>query len=349
MLRATAIMKTDIRDSTARFRMLPEMDLERLLTEHRHFISRLAQAHEGRIVKAEGDGYWVVFSSVTAAALAAMSMQEELRLAQANQGDARVAMRIVLTLGDVLVQEGALVGDAVVLATRIEALTPADEIYLSAAAWQAANKAELRAALVDTFTLKGFPEPEAVYRIEQTHRIRVIPEQYIVVTDLRGFGTLVETSSMSVIERILDHLLELVRRVCADFSGTHRSTAGDSYTLTFSDAAGAMEAVERLAEGWNAFQRHEAVLCSLNMAVHKGVLYAFRSYLLSNELNVAFNVESATKRLESATSIFVTAHVRKDLAGTSWEARLRPVDLQPRPPRLGGIGIYRLTTPTNSP
>jgi fructose-specific component phosphotransferase system IIB-like protein len=32
----------------------------------------------------------------------------------------------VITLGDVLHQEGALVGDAVVLATRIEALTPPD-------------------------------------------------------------------------------------------------------------------------------------------------------------------------------------------------------------------------------
>jgi adenylate cyclase len=52
-----------------------------------------------------------------------MRMQEELRLAQPGKGDDRLAMRIVLTLGDVLHQEGALVGDAVVLATRIEALT----------------------------------------------------------------------------------------------------------------------------------------------------------------------------------------------------------------------------------
>ena len=66
----------------------------------------------------EGDGFWVVFPSVTAAALAAMSMQEELRLAQPNRGEDRLAMRIVLSLGDVLHQEGALVGDAVVLAGR---------------------------------------------------------------------------------------------------------------------------------------------------------------------------------------------------------------------------------------
>jgi hypothetical protein len=42
-------------------------------------------------------------------------MQEELRLAQPNKADDRLAMRVVITLGDVLHEEGALVGDTVVL------------------------------------------------------------------------------------------------------------------------------------------------------------------------------------------------------------------------------------------
>jgi class 3 adenylate cyclase len=65
VLRAMAIMKTDIRGSTVQFRMLSEVDLEALLTEHRQFVSRVAKAHDGRVVKAEGDGFWVVFPSVT--------------------------------------------------------------------------------------------------------------------------------------------------------------------------------------------------------------------------------------------------------------------------------------------
>jgi class 3 adenylate cyclase len=44
MPRAAPIMKTDIRGSTEHFRMLPEVDLEALLTEHRQFVSRLATA-----------------------------------------------------------------------------------------------------------------------------------------------------------------------------------------------------------------------------------------------------------------------------------------------------------------
>jgi class 3 adenylate cyclase len=169
-LRTTAILKTDLRGSTPTFRGLPEADPDAMLREHRAFVTRLAAAHDGRIVKPEGDGFWVVFPSVTAAALAAMAMQEELRLAQPGKGDDRLAMRIVLTLGDVLHQEGALVGDAVVLAARIEALTPPDEIYLSAAAWLAVNQGEVRTAFVDAFPLKGFAEPVPVYRIETGHR-----------------------------------------------------------------------------------------------------------------------------------------------------------------------------------
>lgn len=245
-------MKTDIQGSTVQFRALPEADLDALLTEHRQFVTRLAAARDGRIVKPEGDGFWVVFPSATAAALAAMSMQEELRLAQPGKGDDRLAMRIVLTVGDVLQQEGGLVGDAVVLATRIENITPVDEIYLSVSAWLVMNQAEVRASLVDTFTLKGFPQPVPVYRIEQTHRMRPVVDQYIVVTDLRGFGPLAQVSPMSVIERILDRLIELVGRVCPEFAGTNRFSTGDSYALTFPDAAQAMAAVERLAERWTA-------------------------------------------------------------------------------------------------
>jgi class 3 adenylate cyclase len=343
MLRTTAIMKTDIRDSTERFRRLSEQDLEAALAEHRQLISRLAQAHDGRVVKPEGDGFWMVFPSVTAAARAAMSMQEELRLAQPGKGDARLAMRIVIVVGDVLHQEGGLVGDAVVLATRIESITPPDEIYLSPSAWLAMNQAEVRAAFVDTFALKGFPEPVAVYRIEQTHRMRVIADQCIVVTDLRGFAAIAEGFPLSVVEKLLDSLLELVGRVCAEFSGSHRSQTGDSYLLTFPDAARAMAAVERLADGWSAFRRREGLRCTMNVGVHKGDLYAFRSYLLSRDANLAFNLESATSRLEAEDeSIFLTGLVRKDLAGTPWDGRLQPVDIRPSPPRLAGIEVYRL-------
>jgi class 3 adenylate cyclase len=340
-LRTTAILKTDLASSTLRFRALSEADLSALLSDHRAMLSRLAAAHDGRIVKPEGDGFWLAFPSVTAAALAAMSMQEELRLSQPNAGDDRLTMRVVITLGDVLYQDGALVGDAVVLATRIEALTPPDEIYVSEAAWLTMNRAEIRTSRVDSFTVKGFAEPVAVYRIEQTHRTRVLADQYIVVTDLQRFS--IETRPIVVIELLLDGLLDAVTNACRAFGGVVRFSAGDGYCLTFPEAAAAMAGTEHLLAAWDAFVHDADINCPMNVAVHKGTLYAFRSYLHGRDLNVAFRVESVAHHcLPEGGGIFVTEHVLRDLTRTPWESRFEAVPLEPKPAGLKDTEVFRL-------
>ncbi len=340
-LRATAILKTDISGSTARFRALAGPDLTALLADHRALVDRVAAAHDGYVVKREGDGFWLVFPSVTGAALAAMAMQDEVRLGEVTKGDQRLVMRVVITLGDVLHEEGALVGEAVVLAARIEALTPPDEIYLSAAAWLAVNQAEVRTALVDAFTLKGFPGPVPVYRIEQTYRTRVIADQCIVVTDLGRFGDVIRKGPVSEVERILDRLHELVGSVCREFSGAVRFSRGDSYCLTFPDPKLAITAVERLAGAWRA----GGSPCPMSVAVHKGTLFAFRDFLYSKDLNVASHVERvASRTVAGDTVVAVTGQVRGDLVGTTWDERLKPFDVTPRPPQLENVELYRLVS-----
>jgi class 3 adenylate cyclase len=270
-------------------------------------------------------------------------MQEDLRLAQPGKGDDRLAMRIVLSVGDVLHQDGALIGDAIVLAARIEALTPPDEIYLSPAAWHAVTQGEVRTALVDTFTLKGFTEPIPVYRIEQTHRTHVIVDQYTVMADLRGFSAFAEAASIPAVENVLDRLLELVERVCGELGGTTRFNAGDAYCLTFPEPALVMAAVQRLAQEWGTFAHDEELPCPINIAVHKGALHAYRSYLYSHDLNIVFWVEEAMKRAPpSSHAIFVTGDVRRDLVSTPWAEQLQPVDSPPADPQLAEVEIYRL-------
>src|SRR5215471_17482233 len=166
-LRTTIVVKTDISGSTSRFRELLSADLQALLGEHRDFLARHAARYHGHIIKAGGDGRWLEFPSVTGAAKAAIEMQEALRLTQLNRGEDRIAIRIVIALGDIAVQDGDFIGDAFALATRVEAVTPPDEIYLTAAARLALMSAEIQTTLVGSFTLKGFPEPMRVYRIEQ--------------------------------------------------------------------------------------------------------------------------------------------------------------------------------------
>jgi class 3 adenylate cyclase len=343
-LLVTAILKTDISGSTPRFRNLQQADLTALLAEHREFVCRLAEEKEGRIVKAQGDGFWIIFPSVTAAALAAMAMQEELRRTQLNKGEDRLAMRIVITLGDVLREEGDLWGDAVALTARIEAVTPPDEIYISAAARLAVNQGEVRTALVDAFALKGFAEPVPIYRVEQTHRTQVIADQYILWTDLRGFGKFAATAGFTGVERVLDRLLELVAQICQEFGGINRFSAGDAHCLTFSDADRAMAATERLAQDWDLFDRREQLNCGMTAALHKGTLCLFRSYVLGTALNVVAGiVDSSRSQSQTGSEIFLTGEVQRELTGSHWISRLHRVEigLGDRN-QLGGIDIFRL-------
>jgi class 3 adenylate cyclase len=331
-LRATVLMKTDIGGSTARFRALPESDLSAVLAAHRVLVSRVAATHEGQIVKPEGDAFWLVFPSVTAASEAAIAMLEELELSQPGKGEERLAMRIVITLGDVLHEGEALVGDAVVLAARIESVTPPGEIYLSPSAWLAVNRAEVRTSSVGAFPLKGFDEPVPIYRVDPTHRTRVLENQYIVVADLRGFGAFSEARPVTVVEKLLG--------VCKEFGGTNRFGAGDSYCFTFAEPDRVMSAIERLGEAWAAFDRQEAFGCPINIAVHKGTFRAYRTSLYGRAVDVVLRVEAATHTLGNEGGIFLTEPVRQDLDGTPWAARLRPVSV---PGGREAIGIYRLS------
>ncbi|WP_035662214.1 adenylate/guanylate cyclase domain-containing protein [Bradyrhizobium sp. Ec3.3] len=338
-------MKTDISGSTSRFRELLTADLQALLGEHRALLARRAAEHGGRIIKPAGDGYWLEFLSVTGAAKAAIAVQEDLQLTQVNRGHDRLSIRIVIALGDIAVQDDDFIGDVFALVTRVEALTPPDEIYLTAGARLALTSAEIQTALVESFALKGFVEPMPIYRIEQRHRTRVIPEIYILFLDLHGFGKIMDAGPVAKIERILDMLDGVTYGTAQEFGGTVRFNLGDSYCITFADAAQAMAGAERSIRKWEAIRPEEQFDCTIGIGLHRGTLYAFRSFLYGRDVWVASQLQSASSKLLTSeeNGIFVTDAVRSALFGTPWHNRLQPVELQPLlRPQLVGIGAYRL-------
>jgi class 3 adenylate cyclase len=344
-LRTTVVVKTDISGSTPRFRELLTSDLQALLGEHRDFLARHAAKYDGHIIKAAGDGHWLEFPSVTGAAKASIEMQEALRLTQLNRGDDRIAIRIVIALGDIAVQDGDFIGDAFALATRVEAVTPPDEIYLTAAARLALTSSEIQAALVGTFAFKGFAEPMPVYRIEHRHRTRAIANTFILFSDLRGFGRMMDAGPASVaVEHILDALDALTRGSTQELGGTVRFNLGDAYCVTFTEAAQAMAWAEHLTRGWEAIRLQEQFGCTISIGLHRGTLYTFRSFLYGRDVWIASQLQSASAKLlgSEESGIFVTASVRNALFDTPSHNRLQPVALLPLPAALAGIEIYRL-------
>jgi len=341
-LRLAAIMKTDIRSSTPSFRALGEGDLIALLAQHRGLVSKISAAHGGRIIKSAGDGFWIRFPSATGAVLAAAAMQEEVSRTQSNKGDDRIAIRVVVTLGDVLDEGGDVFGDAVALAARIETVTPPDEIYLSAAVRLAVSNAEVRTALVDAFALKGFTEPVPVYRVEQRHRTQILTDQYIMWTDLRGFAGYALKAPIEQVETVLDRLLHLVGEVCREFAGSNRFSAGDAHCLTFDNIDHALAAAERLVFDWDIFNSRTGAGCTITVGVHRGSLALFRSYAYSRDINIASGIVNAD-HVRSRSSILMTDLVRCDLDDRLWSDRLEPADIQfGKRDVLNGLVVWRL-------
>ena len=189
-------------------------------------------------------------------------------LTQLGRGDERIAIRIVIALGDIAVQDGDFMGEAFALATRIEAVTPPDEIYLTAAARLAlTSAAEIQTALVETFVFKGFADATPIYRVQQRHRTRTIADTYILHLDLIGFGKIMDADpGGTTVEQLLDVLDTVTNKTTLEFDGTIRFNLGDSYCVTFADAGQAIAGAERLSRSWAAKQQ-ELFGCAISIGL----------------------------------------------------------------------------------
>src|SRR4051812_17450299 len=107
--------------------------LTRLKALRRELIDPKIAEHKGRIVKTTGDGLLVEFPSVVDAVRGAVAVQRATSERNANVlTDRRIAFRIGINVGDVVVEDGDIFGDGVNVAARLEALAEPGGICISA-------------------------------------------------------------------------------------------------------------------------------------------------------------------------------------------------------------------------
>jgi adenylate cyclase len=139
------------------------------LTAHRcELIDPAIAEHAGRIVKTTGDGLLVEFASVVDAVRCAVDVQRGMaaRNHDVPQGQ-RLAFRIGLNLGDVIVQDGDLYGDGVNVAAHLEALAEPGGICLSASAYEQVQDkiAAVRFEDLGEHRVKNIARPIRAYRV----------------------------------------------------------------------------------------------------------------------------------------------------------------------------------------
>src|SRR5438046_2994562 len=91
--------------------------------------------HGGRIVKNTGDGFLAEFPSAVEAVRAAVQFQTRVKeLTIADADDRRIAFRVGINVGDVIVEPHDVFGDDVSIAARLESIAQPGGICISSSA-----------------------------------------------------------------------------------------------------------------------------------------------------------------------------------------------------------------------
>jgi adenylate cyclase len=138
-----------------------------LLDEQRKLVRPILGRHHGREVKTVGDAFLVDFPSALDAVRCAYDVQRAIREFNFSQpSDQRVNLRIGIHLGDVTESENDISGDAVNIASRIEALGKEGDVCVTRQVYDhVQNKFELPLQSLGQKTLKNVLAPLEIFRL----------------------------------------------------------------------------------------------------------------------------------------------------------------------------------------
>lgn len=130
--RLAAIVAADVVGYTRLMDADEEGTLARLKSMRRDVLQRNAKQHGGRIFKTTGDGVLIEFTSAVDAVTSAIAIQRALPAHNADITEGqRLALRIGISLGDVIVEGDDLYGSGVNVANRMQTLAPPGGICIS--------------------------------------------------------------------------------------------------------------------------------------------------------------------------------------------------------------------------
>jgi len=138
-----------------------------LVDEQRKIVRPILAKHNGREVKTMGDAFLVEFSSSLDAVRSAYDIQRSAREYNISVPEEnRIHLRVGIHLGDVVESQGDISGDAVNVASRIEALAEDGGVCITRQVHdQVENKFELRFEKMGSRTLKNVASPVELYKM----------------------------------------------------------------------------------------------------------------------------------------------------------------------------------------
>ena len=141
----------------------------RLFRGHREIFESLVNLHRGRIFNTAGDALLAEFNSAVEAVRCATEIQAALRTRNEHLApEEKMQFRMGINLGDVIIQDGDLLGDGVNVAARIQSATTPGGICISGSVYdQIQNKLSLDFKLLGEQAYKNIAKPVRTYTINE--------------------------------------------------------------------------------------------------------------------------------------------------------------------------------------
>ncbi|HTT08623.1 MAG TPA: protein kinase [Gammaproteobacteria bacterium] len=178
--RLAAILCADVKDYSRHMGQSEEVTF-RLLNECRTIIDGLISSHGGRIANTAGDSVVAEFGSVGDAVTCAVNIQEKIGEKMAGRKeDEKLAYRIGINLGDIIVKGNDILGDGVNVAARLEGIADVGGINISGSVYDCVkNKLPYQFKSLGEKQLKNIAEPMRVYQVlfgtDKAHRNSLRP------------------------------------------------------------------------------------------------------------------------------------------------------------------------------
>lgn len=134
--RLSAILAADVADYSRLMHRDEEATHAKLTVLLEGSVAPAISEHGGRIVKNTGDGLLAEFPSAVEAVRAAVQFQTHVKeLTTADEKDRRIAFRVGINVGDVIVEPHDVFGDGVNIAARLESIAEPGSICISSSAY----------------------------------------------------------------------------------------------------------------------------------------------------------------------------------------------------------------------
>ena len=161
-----SMLITDLVDSTAMADRIGPAATEELRIEHFRLLRAALERTGGREVKNLGDGLMTVFDSAAQSLLCAVEMQQAIE-ARNRRSEEPLGMRIGVSIGEAIIEEGDYFGWPAVEATRLCAAADGGQIVVNTLVRQVAGAREDdRFRPLGGLELKGITEPLEAFELQ---------------------------------------------------------------------------------------------------------------------------------------------------------------------------------------